>query len=146
MSTKKDLINLVIKLIKQPSISPRDYQCQNIIANELNALGFQSYSFDRNNTKNIFAHYGESDKPLFLFAGHTDVVPAGPLEDWQHPPFSGHTDGTVIHGRGAQDMKGNLAAMIIATKNFLDEFPNPNFSIGFVGKATNSIGILKNSC
>jgi succinyl-diaminopimelate desuccinylase len=113
-------LKLAQQLIQCPSVTPDDAGCQQIIAQRLAALGFTIETLQYGDVTNLWATLGESG-PLFVFAGHTDVVPTGPQEQWQYPPFSATVADGYLHGRGAADMKGSLAAMVTAMEDFLDE-------------------------
>ncbi len=109
---------LTRELIARPSVTPDDAGCNALLAERLRALGFTVESLPFGEVNNIWANLG-TDRPVLCFAGHTDVVPPGPLEDWDSPPFEpGIRDG-LLYGRGAADMKGSLAAMITACERFL---------------------------
>lgn len=134
-------LELAKQLIQRPSVTPADEGCQKIIADRLAKLGFQIETLQYEEVKNLWAVIGDSG-PLFVFAGHTDVVPSGPLEEWQHPPFSAAVEDGFLHGRGAADMKGSLAAMVTSVERFLSNSKNSG-RIGFLitsdeeGKAVN---------
>jgi succinyl-diaminopimelate desuccinylase len=104
---------LARQLIQRPSVTPLDGDCQQIMRERLERLGFECESLRFDDVDNLWAVRG-SQGPLFVFAGHTDVVPVGSESDWSHPPFAAEVDGDYLHGRGAADMKGSLAAMITA--------------------------------
>ena len=123
-------LKLAQQLIQCPSETPDDAGCQQIIAQRLAALGFTIGTLQYEDVTNLWATLGESG-PLFVFAGHTDVVPTGPQEQWQYPPFSATVADGYLHGRGAADMKGSLAAMVTAVEGFLDE-AQLNGRIGFL--------------
>ncbi|MBT5719273.1 MAG: succinyl-diaminopimelate desuccinylase [Gammaproteobacteria bacterium] len=123
-------LKLAQQLIQCPSETPDDAGCQQIIAQRLTALGFTIETLQYEDVTNLWATLGESG-PLFVFAGHTDVVPTGPQEQWQYPPFSATVADGYLHGRGAADMKGSLAAMVTAVEGFLDE-AQLNGRIGFL--------------
>ena len=123
-------LKLAQQLIQCPSVTPDDAGCQQIIAQRLAALGFTIETLQYGDVTNLWATLGESG-PLFVFAGHTDVVPTGPQEQWQYPPFSATVADGYLHGRGAADMKGSLAAMVTAVEDFLDEI-ELNGRIGFL--------------
>ena len=115
-------LKLAQQLIQCPSETPDDAGCQQIIAQRLAALGFTIETLQYGDVTNLWATLGESG-PLFVFAGHTDVVPTGPQEQWQYPPFSATVADGYLHGRGAADMKGSLAAMVTAVEDFLEKAP-----------------------
>ena len=111
-------LDLAKQLIQRPSVTPQDEKCQQILAERLSALGFQIEFLNFADVSNLWAVIG-ADGPLFVFAGHTDVVPPGPAEEWQYPPFTATEADGFLYGRGAADMKGSLAAMITATERLL---------------------------
>jgi succinyl-diaminopimelate desuccinylase len=111
-------LELAQQLIKRPSITPLDEGCQELIAKRLVAIGFSVETLQFEEVTNLWATIGSSG-PLFVFAGHTDVVPTGPQNDWQYPPFDATVADGFLHGRGAADMKGSIAAMITAVERFL---------------------------
>ncbi len=111
-------LNIAKKLIARRSVTPKDAGCQELIAEQLEGLGFETWSLPFGKVSNLWARLG-SEPPLFVFAGHTDVVPPGPREAWDSPPFSPRVRDGYLYGRGAADMKGGIAAMLAATGNFL---------------------------
>ncbi len=128
-----DTISLAQQLIREPSISPEDGQCQQIMASYLTDLGFTVEPLHFGPVKNLWAtRHGSRDGPLFCFAGHTDVVPTGPEAEWLISPFEGKVSGDILHGRGAADMKGSLAAMLTATSRFLAAGENYHGTIAFL--------------
>jgi hypothetical protein len=102
-----DVIALAKDLIRRPSVTPLDEGCQTLMAERLAKLGFVIEPMVFEDTTNLWARRG-SEGPLFCFAGHTDVVPAGPLDKWHTPPFEPTIKDGVLYGRGAADMKGSL--------------------------------------
>ncbi|MFB1036994.1 MAG: succinyl-diaminopimelate desuccinylase [Sinobacterium sp.] len=124
-------LDLTKDLINRKSVTPEDAGCQELMANILKPLGFVIEDLTFADTKNIWARKG-TDGPLFCFAGHTDVVPSGPEKNWQTPPFEATEKEGYIHGRGAADMKGSLAAMLVATENFVKANPQHTGSIAFL--------------
>lgn len=122
---------LASELINVASITPNDENCQAILIQRLSQLGFTITELPQGKVSNFWAQRGDA-KPLFAFAGHTDVVPAGNAEDWHTPPFVATEKDGFLHGRGAADMKGSLAAMVIACERFIAEHPNHQGSIGFL--------------
>lgn len=126
-----EVIALTQDLIKRRSVTPADEGCQELIGARLEALGFQLETMVFADTTNLWARRGDTG-PVFCFAGHTDVVPPGNERNWQHPPFAAHFDGEYIHGRGAADMKGSLAAMVCATEQFIAKHPDHKGSIAFL--------------
>ena len=123
-------LDLAKQLIQRASISPEDMDCQQILAQRLIKLGFKIESLPFGKVSNLWAELGK-EGPLFVFAGHTDVVPAGPIEEWSFDPFSPTEHEDFLYGRGSADMKSSLAAMIVATENYLAS-NKPNFRIGFL--------------
>ena len=111
-------LDLAKTLISRPSITPADEGCQQLIGERLAALGFHLESMVFDDTTNLWARRGNG-KPVFCFAGHTDVVPPGDPADWDTPPFQPTIKDGVLFGRGAADMKGSLAAMVVAVEQFL---------------------------
>ncbi|GAA6186481.1 succinyl-diaminopimelate desuccinylase [Aliiglaciecola sp. 2_MG-2023] len=126
-----DSIALTKELINRKSVTPEDAGCQQLMADILAPLGFDIESMVFDDTTNMWARKGKQG-PLFCFAGHTDVVPSGPAEKWQTPPFEATQIGEYLHGRGAADMKGSLAAMLVATHRFVTAHPNHNGGIAFL--------------
>lgn len=126
-----DTLALAKELIARRSVTPEDAGCQTILAQRLQTLEFQIEHLRFGEVDNLWARRGNAD-PLFVFAGHTDVVPSGPETDWRHPPFTPTEDNGLLYGRGAADMKGSLAAMITATERFLDQHPDHHGSIAYL--------------
>ncbi|MGL4826784.1 MAG: succinyl-diaminopimelate desuccinylase [Vibrionaceae bacterium] len=125
------VVQLACELINRPSITPDDCGCQVLLGERLAKLGFSLEPLNFVDTNNLWARRGNSG-PVFAFAGHTDVVPAGDLSAWHTPAFTATVqDGNLI-GRGAADMKGALAAMIIATERFVSRYPDHRGSIAFL--------------
>ena len=124
-------LNLARALIKRPSVTPEDAGCQQLMADHLKAVGFNIESLFFVDTLNLWARRG-TQAPLFCFAGHTDVVPTGPEEKWDIPPFEAASKDGYLHGRGAADMKGSLAAMVIATERFVKKHPDHKGSIAYL--------------
>ena len=122
---------LALELIRRPSITPDDAGCQEALIARLAALGFRVERLRFGEVDNLWARYGDAE-PLFAFAGHTDVVPPGPLEQWQSPPFAPEIRDGWLYGRGAADMKGSLAAMITACERFLAIHPQPRGSLALL--------------
>ncbi|MET0858739.1 MAG: succinyl-diaminopimelate desuccinylase [Telluria sp.] len=122
---------LTEELIALSSITPDDKGCQRRLTELLAPLGFACEAITSNGVTNLWARRGMRS-PLFVFAGHTDVVPTGPLEQWQSPPFAPtHRDGR-LYGRGAADMKTSLAAMVVACEEFITAHPDHAGSIAFL--------------
>lgn len=125
------VITLAQALIQRESVTPEDAGCQHMMNERLSAIGFDIESLFFTDTLNTWARKG-TQSPHFCFAGHTDVVPTGPEKNWQHPPFAGLIEDGLLHGRGAADMKGSLAAMIVATERFVSKHPDHKGSISFL--------------
>lgn len=104
------------ELISRISVTPEDAGCQELISNRLAALSFQTRQINAEGVHNLWAWRG-TGSPHLMFAGHTDVVPPGPIEQWQTPPFEPTIKDGQLYGRGAADMKSSLAAMIVAVEN-----------------------------
>ncbi|QTL35086.1 succinyl-diaminopimelate desuccinylase [Pseudoalteromonas viridis] len=129
--THSEVVALARALIQRPSVTPEDAGCQAMINARLSALGFNVEEHFFVDTLNTWARKG-TEGPHFCFAGHTDVVPVGNERDWRYPPFSGEIHDGMLHGRGAADMKGSLAAMVVATERFIARFPDHKGSISFL--------------
>ena len=125
------VLELASQLISCKSITPDDAGCQDIIANRLNKLNFRCRLIPFENVSNLWAIHGESN-PVFVFLGHTDVVPTGPLKHWISDPFQPLIQDNKLYGRGAADMKGNLAAMLIATEKFIAQNPKHQGTLAFL--------------
>lgn len=125
------VLELTKDLISRQSVTPEDAGCQHVMAKRLEALGFTIESMFFEDTLNLWARKGQG-KPLFCFAGHTDVVPTGPLEQWTSPPFEPQIRNGMLYGRGTADMKGSLAAMVVATERFLATNPELTGDIAFL--------------
>jgi len=122
---------LALELIRRPSVTPEDGGCQELIAARLAKLGFTTETMPFAEVTNLWARRGTA-APLLVFAGHTDVVPTGPVEQWQSPPFTPEIRDGYLYGRGAADMKGSLAAMITACETFVTRHPQHRGSIAFL--------------
>ncbi|MEM5312622.1 succinyl-diaminopimelate desuccinylase [Paraburkholderia sp. JHI869] len=122
-------------LIARASVTPDDQHCQRIMTERLSALGFTCETIESNGVTNLWAvkrGTAGAQGPLLAFAGHTDVVPTGPIEQWSSPPFQpSHRDG-VLYGRGAADMKTSLAAFVVASEEFVAAQPKHRGAIAFL--------------
>ncbi|KJG08731.1 succinyl-diaminopimelate desuccinylase [Photobacterium kishitanii] len=125
------VITLAKDLMSRPSVTPEDAGCQTIMIERLQALGFIIETMVFEDTTNLWARRG-TQAPLFVFAGHTDVVPSGPVEQWHTPPFEPTIIDGYLHGRGAADMKGSLACMVVAIERFIAQNPHHNGSIALL--------------
>ena len=124
-------LELAKSLIRQASVTPDDNGCQSIMIERLKKIGFEIHPLKFGNVDNFWATRGNSG-PIFAFAGHTDVVPAGNEDAWNTSPFEPTIKGDYLYGRGAADMKGGLACMVTATENFVQDNPNHNGTIAFL--------------
>jgi succinyl-diaminopimelate desuccinylase len=119
------------QLISRPSVTPEDAGCQAWLAERLRPLGFTLEPLVSGGVTNLWARRGEA-APLLCFAGHTDVVPTGPLERWSYDPFTPTLSDDCLYGRGAADMKGSIAAFLAATEDFLAAHPDHPGSIAWL--------------
>ncbi|MBL8404766.1 MAG: succinyl-diaminopimelate desuccinylase [Dechloromonas sp.] len=124
-------LELAKNLIACHSVTPEDGGCMEIIGARLKPLGFTLEYINRNGVTNLWARRG-TQAPLFVFAGHTDVVPTGPLDKWTSPPFAPEIRDGMLYGRGTADMKSSLAASVTAVEAFLAANPNFPGSLGFL--------------
>ena len=122
---------LACELIRHPSVTPDDAGCQQRMMDRLQAIGFRCTPLRFGEVDNFWAERGTSG-PILVFAGHTDVVPTGPQEQWRSPPFEPTLVDGVLYGRGSADMKGSLAAMVVACETFVAEYPDHPGRIGFL--------------
>jgi succinyl-diaminopimelate desuccinylase len=139
-----DTLELLKDLIRRPSVTPKDEGCQAVLAERLRPLGFNEERLDFADTQNLWLRKGRA-KPLFVFLGHTDVVPPGPLDGWLSPPFEPTLRDGKLYGRGAADMKSGIAAFVTAVERFVVKHPNHKGSIAVMmtsdeeGMATNGV-------
>ena len=124
-------LDLAKQLISIPSVTPDDMGCQKIISDRLAKIGFEIENLRFGEVDNLWARYGTAS-PLFVFAGHTDVVPTGPAEQWSSDPFTPTINGDVMTARGTADMKSSIAAMICACEEFLSKDSEIKGSIAFL--------------
>lgn len=124
-------LELAKALIAKASITPDDNGCQELLADRLKPLGFDIETIHQNGVTNFYARKGK-ESPLVVFAGHTDVVPPGPLDLWDSDPFVPTEKDGKLFGRGAADMKSSLAAFITSIEDFLLQFPTHQGSIGLL--------------
>ncbi|WP_085618288.1 MULTISPECIES: succinyl-diaminopimelate desuccinylase [unclassified Pseudomonas] len=126
-------LQLACDLIRRPSVTPVDADCQAQMMNRLGAVGFQLEPMRFEDVDNFWATHGSQDGPVLCFAGHTDVVPTGPVQQWQHEPFEALIDADgMLCGRGAADMKGSLASMVIASERFVQDYPGHRGKVAFL--------------
>jgi succinyl-diaminopimelate desuccinylase len=124
-------VELTRDLISRRSVTPADEGCQPLLAQRLERIGFLIEPLPFGNVANLWARRGDR-RPLFCFAGHTDVVPTGPLDEWDTDPFVPEIREGVLYGRGAADMKSGLAAMVTAAEEFVALHPQHSGSIAFL--------------
>ena len=141
---------LTEELIALSSVTPEDKGCQSRLIELLEPLGFVCETIESDGVTNLWARKGTT-QPLLVFAGHTDVVPTGPLEQWTSPPFVPTQRDGKLYGRGAADMKTSIAAMVVAAEEFVQAHPDHKGSIGFLitsdeeGPATDGTVIVCNA-
>ena len=131
VSEQSATVLLTQELIRRRSVTPEDCGCQEVMIERLSAIGFNIERLRFDDVDNFWAVHGSSG-PTLCFAGHTDVVPTGPEENWQQPPFEATIADGYIVGRGAADMKGSLAAMVVAAERFVAEHPDHHGRIAFL--------------
>ena len=131
MQNDSPTLELAQQLIARQSVTPVDDGCQQLMTDRLLKAGFKIQPLPFEDVDNFWAIRGESG-PILCFAGHTDVVPSGPESSWQSPPFEPTVKDGVLTGRGAADMKGSLAAMVVAVENFVANNPNHSGRIAFL--------------
>ena len=124
------VIELAQQLIKRPSLSPNDEGCQQLMIDRLQAIGFTVEAMDFEDTQNFWAWRGEGQ--TLAFAGHPDVVPTGDEKRWDNPPFEPAIRDGMLYGRGAADMKGSLAAMVVAAERFVAANPDHRGRLAFL--------------
>lgn len=126
-----NVFDLACELIARPSVTPDDAGCQQLLARRLEAVGFRCESMVFDDVTNLWARRG-TDGPLLIFAGHTDVVPTGPIERWESDPFAPDVRDGMLYGRGAADMKTSIAAFVVAVEEFVAAHPDHAGSIGLL--------------
>lgn len=124
-------LDLTADLLHRPSVSPEDHGCLDVISARLETLGFRNERMDFGPVANLWSRHGAA-APLLCFAGHTDVVPTGPREEWKTDPFEPVVRDGILYGRGSADMKSGLAAMVTATERFLARHPRHAGSLAFL--------------
>ena len=126
-------LQLAIDLIRRPSVTPIDADCQKLMMQRLGDAGFALEPMRIEDVDNFWATHGKHEGPVLCFAGHTDVVPTGPVQAWQNDPFDALIDDNgMLCGRGAADMKGSLAAMLVAAERFVSDYPDHKGSVAFL--------------
>ncbi|NYT37040.1 succinyl-diaminopimelate desuccinylase [Allopusillimonas soli] len=131
MATQSAVLDLARALIARPSVTPQDHGCQALLAERLEAAGFRCETMQFGEVTNLWARRGNQG-PVLVFAGHTDVVPAGPLERWDSDPFTPVIRGGRLYGRGASDMKTSIAAFVVAAEEFVAAHPDHAGSIALL--------------
>ncbi len=126
-----ETLELAKELVRRPSVTPDDCGCQQLLAERLGQAGFINEHLRFGEVDNLWARRG-TEAPLFVFAGHTDVVPTGPVEEWDSDPFIPEIRDGYLFGRGAADMKGSIAAMTVACEKFVAAHPDHRGSIAFL--------------
>ncbi|MCX4188531.1 succinyl-diaminopimelate desuccinylase [Methylophaga sp. OBS4] len=126
-----DTLELTRELITRPSVTPEDAGCQQLLSERLSRIGFNIEPLRFSDVDNLWARRGTSG-PVLAFAGHTDVVPTGPADNWSYPPFEAEIHKGMLYGRGAADMKGSIAAMVTACERFVAKYPEHQGSIAFL--------------
>ena len=126
-----DTLELSLQLLRQPSVTPIDHNCQQIMAERLAKIGFKIENMRFEDVDNLWARRG-TEGPVFCFAGHTDVVPTGSLDAWHCDPFAPKIHDGKLYGRGTADMKTALAAMVVASERFVQKHPDHKGSIAFL--------------
>lgn len=129
--TETQSLDLAKQLIARPSVTPDDQNCQQLLAERLQKIGFTIEEMNFGDTKNIWVRRGTT-APVLCFAGHTDVVPTGPLEKWDSPPFEPTEREGRLYGRGAADMKTSIACFVTACERFVAEHPDHQGSIALL--------------
>jgi succinyl-diaminopimelate desuccinylase len=128
---KSPTLELAQALIRRPSVTPDDAGCQSLLGERLARAGFSNETMVFEDVTNLWSRRGEA-APLLVFAGHTDVVPPGPLQEWSTPPFEPTVRDGCLYGRGAADMKGSIAAFVTACERFVARHPRHRGSIGLL--------------
>lgn len=126
-----DVLDLACDLIRRRSVTPQDDGCQPMIAARLAGAGFTITSMRHGDVDNLWATHGAAG-PTLVFLGHTDVVPSGPEDAWQSPPFDPTVRDGRLYGRGAADMKGAVAAMVVALEQFVAAHPDHSGRVGLL--------------
>ena len=126
-----EIVDLTSNLIARASVTPEDAGCQDMLSERLRAKGFDCQQLDFVDVKNLFVTHGKQ-RPVMIFLGHTDVVPPGPRDQWQSDPFVPEIRDGYLYGRGAADMKGSVAAFVLAMEKFVKKHPNHPGTIGML--------------
>jgi succinyl-diaminopimelate desuccinylase len=128
---ESETLKLLKSLIAIPSVTPNDLGCQKLLIERLAAIGFECETMQFGDVTNLWARRGTS-APLFVFAGHTDVVPTGPIEEWDSDPFTPVVRDGLLFGRGTADMKSGIAAMVTACERFVTNHSDHTGSVAFL--------------
>jgi succinyl-diaminopimelate desuccinylase len=131
MTDLSPTLQLALDLMRRRSVTPADDGCQALMMERLAAIGFRCTPLRFGDVDNFWAERGDAG-PLLCFAGHSDVVPSGPESQWRHPPFEPAVIDGILHGRGAADMKGSLAAMVTACERFVAAHPDHPGRLAFL--------------
>ena len=131
MTVNSPTLALAMDLVSRPSVTPLDHGCQELMLARLEACGFSVERLKFDDVDNFWAVHG-SDGPIFCFAGHTDVVPTGPVEQWTNLPFTPVIKDGLLFARGSADMKGSLAAMVVAAEQFVADYPEHPGRLAFL--------------
>ena len=126
-----EVLELTIELCRRASVTPEDAGCQDVVAKRLQDAGYALARQDHGQVRNLLAWHGRGE-PSLLFLGHTDVVPPGPLEQWDSPPFEPSVRDGLLYARGAADMKGSVAAMVLALEAFARRHPGHDGRVGLL--------------
>lgn len=125
------VLELTKELIERPSVTPDDQGCQQLIIDRLEPLGFKTTVIEQGGVTNLWIRRGEAE-PLVVFAGHTDVVPPGPIERWRSDPFTPTESDGYLFGRGASDMKSSIAGFVVSVEEFVRQHPDHTGSIALL--------------
>ena len=126
-----DTLELVSELVRRESVTPDDQSCQALICNRLEQLGFNCEHLRFGDVDNLWATHGQGE-PLMVFAGHTDVVPSGPIDAWASPPFVPTLRDGKLYGRCTADMKSSIAAFVTAIESFMADNPDHKGTVGLL--------------
>ena len=126
-----EVLDLTCELVRRPSVTPDDAGCQALIADRLQRVGFNIEPMRFGDVDNVWATHGEG-RPVLVLLGHTDVVPPGPLDAWASDPFTPEIRDGVLYGRGAADMKGSVAAFVVALEQFVTEHPDHSGTVALL--------------
>ena len=124
-------LELASSLIARPSVTPDDAGCQELIIERLSAIGFECETMQFGDVTNLWARRGKTT-PVLAFVGHTDVVPSGPIDEWDSDPFKPEIRNGYLYGRGTADMKSSIAAMVTACERFIEMHAEHSGSIAFL--------------